>query len=117
MSTGTSTALAPAGATFQCHVHPARDAVVVAPVGELDLATVPLLDAELRQLREAGFMQLVLDLRGLSFLDSSGVQLLLMWHSRALRRGHAFTLIPGSERIQRVLALTGVVDHLSFDAP
>jgi anti-sigma B factor antagonist len=114
-STDSGTALA--GATFFCNVQPDRDAAIVAPVGELDMATVPLLDAELCTLRDAGFRKLVVDLRGLSFIDSSGVQLLIRWATRAVRHGQAFSLVPGSERVQMVLALTGVVDLLAFDQP
>jgi anti-anti-sigma factor len=104
-----------AGSTLICPVQLDRDVACVAPVGELDLATVPRLDAELEHLREAGFHSLVVDLRGLSFIDSSGVELLLRWAAKAARRGHAFSLVPGSQRIQMVLALTGVVDLLTFD--
>jgi anti-sigma B factor antagonist len=106
-----------AGATFHCPVHPNREAAVVAPVGELDLATAPILEAQLEQLLEAGFRQLVVDLRGLSFLDSTGVQLLLRWDAGARQDGHTFSLIAGPERIQKVLTVTGVVDHLSFTHP
>jgi anti-anti-sigma factor len=57
---------------FRCEVHPARDAVQVRPVGELDLATVPIVDAELADLWAVGFSSLVLDLREVCFLDSNG---------------------------------------------
>ena len=49
---------------FRIDVEPERDSVRVAPVGELDIATVEKLRAEVDRLRESGFTDLVLDLRG-----------------------------------------------------
>jgi anti-sigma B factor antagonist len=98
---------------FRCAVLNDTDAAIVAPEGELDLATAPLLDAELRRLRDEGTRRLVVDLRGLTFIDSSGVHLLLRW-ARGDRR---FSLIPGPQRVQMVLAMTGVVDHLRVERP
>jgi anti-sigma B factor antagonist len=101
--------------TFTCTVHNDTDAAIVVPRGELDLATAPVLDAQLRRVRDAGGDKLVVDLRGLTFIDSTGVQLLLHWGTWAARSGRAFSLIPGADRVQMVFALTGVVDLLAFD--
>jgi anti-sigma B factor antagonist len=109
--------LAADAVAFRCTVHPDTDSAVVAPEGELDLATAPVLDAELCRLRDAGVAKLVVDLRGLTFIDSTGVHLLLRWATWAARDGRAFSLVPGSERIQMVLAMTGVVDMLAVTRP
>ena len=50
---------------FRVQVHRERDSVRVAPVGELDIATVGALDAHLRDLHGNGFQRLLLDLRQL----------------------------------------------------
>ena len=63
---------------FRCEVDPHRASVFVRPVGELDLSTIPIVDTQLAELVAAGFTSVV-DLRGLRFLDSSGVRLLLSW--------------------------------------
>ena len=63
----------------------ARDSVRVAPVGELDIATVDKLRAEVDRLRESGFTKLVLDLRGVRFLDSTGLRLVLELDAAAKR--------------------------------
>ena len=55
---------------FRCEVVPDRETVRVRPVGALDLATVPLVDAQLADLWSVGFTRLVLDLRDVPFLDS-----------------------------------------------
>ena len=62
---------------FRVDVEPARESVRVAPVGELDIATVDKLQAEVTRLLETGFAKIVLDLRGVRFLDSTGLRLVL----------------------------------------
>jgi hypothetical protein len=52
---------------FRCDVEPTRAAAQVRPVGELDHATVPIVDAELADLWAVGFPSLVLDLREVCF--------------------------------------------------
>ena len=92
-------------APFRVDVHPERDIVRVAAVGELDLATVAQLQAQIRELRDAGFTHLVLDLRQLTFMDSSGVSLILDEDRSARRNGHDFFIINGTPAIERVLQL------------
>ena len=72
---------------FRCDVEPARESVFVRPVGELDLSTVPVVDAQLSELVDAGFRRLVLDLRELRFLDSTGLRLLLSWDAKTRAEG------------------------------
>ena len=92
-------------ASFRVDVHPERDVVRVVAVGELDLATIAQLQAQIRELRDAGFTHLVLDLRQLTFMDSSGVALILDEDRSARRNGQDFLLISGTPAIQRVLTL------------
>jgi anti-sigma B factor antagonist len=110
-----STAPAPAAPAFDTTIHADRDHVVVVPRGELDLDTAPSLDADLRALRDLGFTTIVVDLRELSFIDSAGISLLLEWATVAARRGHAFRLIPGSDRIHLTFRLTGVLEALGLE--
>jgi anti-sigma B factor antagonist len=104
-------------APFRVDVHPERDFVRVAAVGELDVATVPELQAQISALRAAGFARLVLDLRQLTFMDSSGVALILDEDRAARRNGRDFSLISGSPTVQRVLTLcTGDDAHVGSAA-
>jgi len=103
-------------APFRVDVHPERGVVRVAAVGELDLATVAQLQAQIRELRDAGFARLVLDLRQLTFMDSNGVALILDEDRFARRDGQDFWLIGGSPAIQRVLMLCGGEDLLRLCA-
>jgi anti-anti-sigma factor len=84
--------------------------VVVAPRGELDMASVNALEHELRSQVEAGKRAVVLDLRGLSFMDSSGLHLVARWTAEASRDGFAFEIEPGSSVVQRVFELAGMTN-------
>src|SRR3954467_9617592 len=110
-------AVAPVAATpaLDATIHADFDQVVVAPCGELDLDTAPALDADLRALRDLGFETIVVDLRGLSFIDSAGVSLLLEWAATAARRGHAFRLARGPGRVRLVCRLRGVSEARGLD--
>jgi anti-anti-sigma factor len=96
-------------------VHAEREVVRVAPAGELDIATAGVLAAELHELRDSGFDCIVLDLRRLTFMDSSGIALIVAEHRCARSNGHDFTLISGPPAIQRVLELCGVATLLRLE--
>ena len=100
--------------SLRCEVVPERDAVHVRPIGTLDLATVPVLEQQLKELREAGFRRLIVDLGGLLFMDSTGVHLALKWHSAAQQDGFKIDFAPGPPRVQRVFELTGTSDLVPF---
>jgi len=88
---------------FRVDVHPERDVVRVAAVGELDLLTVAQLQTQIDELREAGFERVVLDLRQLTFMDSTGVALILEEDRIARSSGCEFSIISGAPAIQDVL--------------
>jgi anti-anti-sigma factor len=98
-------------------VIPERTAVRIAPSGELDLATCDVLRVQLDELWEVGWTDVVVDLRGLTFMDSSGVQILVEHHRRATRTGTRFSIIDGSEPVSRVLELTGLRAVLTHARP
>ena len=102
---------------FRLEVDRDRDVARVAPVGELDMATVGEVEARMRELREAGCSELVLDLRGVSFLDSSALRVILCEEALARREGLALSLIPGPDVVQRVFAITGTLARLPFRSP
>jgi anti-anti-sigma factor len=102
--------------SFSVEVHPERDSVRVVPVGELDIATVGEIDARLRELNRAGFRHLVLDLRQLTFMDSSGLRMILEWDGRARRDGISFAVSPAPAAVQRMFEVAGVLDQLPFEA-
>ena len=103
--------------SFRCEVQPEQSAARVFALGSLDVATVPELDAQLRDLREAGFRRIIVDLSRLGFMDSSGLRLLLAWNADASGDGYAIELVPGSKAVQRVFELTGTSHMLRFTQP
>jgi anti-sigma B factor antagonist len=105
---------APHVAPFRVDVHPERARVRVEPIGEVDLATADVLRQQLRELRESGFDEVVLDLRRITFLDSTGIALILKEDRHARDAGLEFTLISGPPAVQRVLGMCGVIDELKF---
>jgi anti-anti-sigma factor len=91
-----------------------RGWIRVRPCGELDLASVDQLDWQLRELRETGFDQIELDLSALTFIDSTGLRLVLEWDNVAQRDGLRLRLRPGPPAVQRVFEVTGVIGRLPF---
>jgi len=90
------------------------DAVVVVLVGELDLLVVPLLtDALTRALGEPR-QRLIIDLSGLTFIDSSGLHALLHANERCRAAGRELTIRPGPPNVQMVFELTNTIDCLPF---
>ena len=102
---------------FRIDVEPERESVRVAPVGELDIATVEKLRAEVDRLREAGFTDLVLDLRGVRFLDSTGLRLVLELDGAARADSHVLCVIRGSDVVHRIFEVTQVAERLNFVDP
>jgi anti-sigma B factor antagonist len=102
---------------FRCDI--ARDGRTawVQPHGELDLDSVHRVEAALDELRAGGCRDLVLDLRGLTFMDSTGLRLAIRWDTTARDDGFRFAIVPGPEVVQRVLTLTGMADHLTTAEP
>ncbi len=99
---------------FYVEVELGRDAVRVVPIGELDLATVPELASQIKELRDVGYERLVLDLRRLKFIDSTGLHLILKLDGQARREGREFLVIPGPPAIQRVFEVAGIDGYLNF---
>lgn len=92
--------------------------VVVALEGELDLASAA--DAEGRIQRaevEGSPSTLVLDLRAVRFMDSTGLRIILAADSRARRDGRRLQLIRGPEAVHRVFRIALLDQRLEFVDP
>jgi len=99
---------------FHCEVEHRDGVVRVRPEGELDMGTVPQLEQALRAARASGARQLVVDLRSLGFMDSTGLTLVTRWNNESRRDGFNFALVPGDERVQRLFELTGLEAYFTF---
>lgn len=82
--------------------------------GELDIVSAPSLDAILAKLSAEGARHIVLDLKELEFLDSTGIRTILTGQLLCKRSGCELSLLPGPENIQRTLELTGLTKILPF---
>ena len=89
---------------------------IVRLVGELDLAEVGPLQAELERLCSNGLSALTLDLSGLEFLDSTGLHALLRLRSRCESQQLALRLVPGPPSVQRLFRITGTDTQFDFIA-
>jgi len=100
--------------TFELSVIAEHTRARVCPRGEIDLASAGLLDAQVDELWASGWNDVVADLREVTFMDSSGVHVLLAHHRRAAERGARFSIIDGGGPVARVLALTGMNGVLHY---
>jgi anti-sigma B factor antagonist len=86
----------------------------VVPCGELDVASAPVLEAELRRIESLAPSSVRLDLSRLTFMDSTGVRLLVAAHERATQRPYSISFLRGPPIIQRVIEMTGLQSVLFF---
>ncbi len=101
------------GDIFEMSEHSDGAAVVVALAGELDLGNVGSVQQRLAELRDAQ-SPVVLDLDALTFMDSTGIRLLLGLCEDATRTGWSFRITRGSARVQAVLAAARVSERLPY---
>jgi anti-sigma B factor antagonist len=102
---------------FRCETGRHGAAAWVRPVGELDLDTAHDVEQQLAGMRADGCERLVLDLRGLRFMDSTGLRLVIRWDTAAKEDGFHFAIVPGVEVVDRVFRLTGMNEHLTVAEP
>ena len=92
-------------------VHDGGASVVVR--GEVDMATAPQLRETLLALVDDGASRIALDCRGLGFLDSSGIGVLIAVRNRLGDQG-SLTLEAPPAHVRKVLELTGVSEHVTI---
>ena len=102
---------------FSVRTEQRGDAAVVVPTGELDLATAPTLETALTEALAGAAGRVVLDLRELAFIDSSGLRTLLTARRRAEEAGSGFSLVAGHAALERTLEIAGVHKVFTWTAP
>jgi anti-anti-sigma factor len=90
------------------------DALVISAYGELDLSNTETLEQELRRAIASDAPELILDLGGVSFIDSSGLRVLLLMARQSLRNGGRLRVLRGSAPLERALEGTGLGHLLPF---
>lgn len=84
--------------------------------GELDIATVEVLERDLRAAEQTDADSIVLDLSGLSFIDSTGLKLLLDANERSAGADR-LRIIAGAPALERLLDIVGLRERLPLIAP
>jgi len=82
--------------------------------GELDLSTVSKVEEELRRAESEAPSLLVIDLRELTFLDSTGLRCVITADQRARDAGRRLAIVKGPESVQRVFSITRVDERLEM---
>jgi anti-anti-sigma factor len=88
------------------------DAVIVLVSGEVDLSTGVRLDAALSQAKASTEKLIVVDLERVSFMDATGLGVLVRHASQAGEQRLRIT--PGPPQVQRLFELSGMRAHLPF---
>jgi anti-sigma B factor antagonist len=94
-------------------VHSDDRATVIAVSGELDLASSPVLERELERVNVSDTELVILDLRELEFMDSTGLSVVVKANQHAQDAGKRFGLVKGGRQVQRLLSLTRIDDRLT----
>ena len=97
---------------FEVSIEQRGGAVHVEMVGELDISTATRLEDDLRRIEADSPELIVLDLQRLTFMDSTGLRLLIMADSRAREDGRRVAIVQGNEMVQRVMRLTRLDERL-----
>jgi anti-anti-sigma factor len=99
--------------TFRVDVRSENGAPMLRISGELDLASSPKLQEELDRATATSPSLIIIDLRDLDFMDSTGLSVLIHAHQQAQQHGHRLGIVNGSRQIRRLLSLTGVAERLT----
>lgn len=94
--------------SFEVNVRSEAEGTVVTVSGELDVASSRVLEQELAKLQ--GVELIVVDLRELTFIDSTGLGVLVRAHQLAKAQSRRVGLVHGDGQVHRLLSLTGL-DH------
>jgi anti-sigma B factor antagonist len=84
------------------------DHTVISVMGEIDLYTAPRLQSELMTALNAGKVRLIVDMSGVEFCDSTGINVLLAAHRHARERGGELQLAGPGSATRKVLQVTGL---------
>jgi anti-anti-sigma factor len=82
--------------------------------GELDLSSAEYLEEELKRQEQSSAPTIVLDLRELTFMDSTGLRVVIAADARARERGARLVIVRAPEEVDRVFRLTRMDEHLEL---
>ena len=82
--------------------------------GEFDLANAAQVEDALKEIEQNRPDLLVLDLRELTFMDSTGLRVMVSADARARDDSRRLAIVQGPEPVHRVFRITGLDDHLEI---
>ena len=95
------------GIPFTANVEAHHGVAKISLTGELDMATVPILNEHLATTEESGATAIILDLRDVTFMDSTGLFTCLRARDRAADNGHRFMVVQPSPSTKQLFEMTG----------
>ena len=96
---------------FRARIHSRPDAVWVHAAGELDIASVGMLDRLLSE-AQAGTRLVVLDLEELTFMAGCGARAVADAAARGRAAGRRFMVLPPPAHLRAVFELTGLAPEI-----
>jgi anti-sigma B factor antagonist len=104
--------------SFSIETGSLADAALVSLSGDLDLSTAKRAEQAIEDAEKASPPVLVVDLRGLSFMDSTGLRVVVSADKRAIRANRRLVIIQGPAPVRRVFEITRLDDRLDIvDTP
>jgi anti-sigma B factor antagonist len=85
-----------------------RGRTVVEVIGEIDVYTAPKLREQLAELVDSGRHDIVVDMQGVEFLDSTGLGVLVGGLKRVKQHDGSMNLVCTQERILKIFRITGL---------
>jgi anti-anti-sigma factor len=82
--------------------------------GELDISSAPALEEALGRLEAGRPSLLVIDLRGLEFMDSTGLRTIVSADQRARDAGRRLAIVRGPEAVDRIFNVTRLDERLEL---
>jgi anti-sigma B factor antagonist len=82
--------------------------------GELDLSSAQRVEREIAQLEATAPATIVLDLRGLTFMDSTGLRIVVAADARGREADRRLVIVRGPAAIQRIFTLTRLDERLNL---
>ncbi len=99
-------------AVFETDARQMGDVIVVSLTGELDMASAAALHQAIERAQEQG--PIVVDLRDLTFIDSTGIRALIQIYSAGQDGYSTVSFIRAQPHVQRVLQIAGVEGFLAW---
>jgi len=90
--------------------------VTLALEGELDIASAAPVEQELDRIERDAPATIVLDLRALSFMDSTGLRIIVSADGRAREQGRRLVVVQGPDAVQRIFRMTRLDERLDIVA-